>query len=145
MRENARQCAATESTMRYWKCIRYPVSREFTASGHAVVFHQVERRAKRRSATRNFISTELRFDLSSPTDGRMVPDDRCTLRLLRSTTPHATPLPVIRPCWNIACYTSDRVPTSLEARFIKTDDWFVRLVSPRKRRDLRMFEIFDNW
>jgi len=43
--KNARQCTLMESAMRYWKCIRYPVSREFTASGYAV-FYEVGRRMK---------------------------------------------------------------------------------------------------
>lgn len=123
MRSNAQQW---RNAMRYWKCIRYPISREFIASGYAVVLY----RDAARSGCKEFHFCQI--EIRSPKHGRRGPRrDRCTLRL-RSTTPDVIPLPVIWSCWNIACYTNDRVPISRETWFIKTDDWFVRLVSPRK-------------
>lgn len=66
MRSNAQQW---RNAMRYWKCIRYPISREFTASGYAAVYF-IEK--PREAAVRNFISAKLRFDLPSAVDA--VPD-----------------------------------------------------------------------
>lgn len=54
-------------------------------------------------------------------------------RPVYSSCPGAILLTVTRPGWNIACYSSDRVPTSLLRRgLLKTDYWFMYalLLSP---------------
>lgn len=128
--KNARQCTAMESAMRYWKCIRYSISREFTTATRS---YFTELNAVKRLQGISFLPN---WDSISQA-WSMVDIPRRSVHS-SSTTPVAIPLPVIRSCWNIACYTSDRVPTSPEARFIKTDDWFVRLVSLRKRSESHM-------
>lgn len=78
--KNARQCTSMESAMRYWKCIRYPVSREFAASGYAV-FYGVGRTPHEMEVNReefHFYQIEIR---SLESDWwSMIFDDQCTRR-----------------------------------------------------------------
>jgi len=112
-----------ESAMHYWKMHKISgISRIYSERSN-----RVGRRAKLRGIS--FLPNWDSISQARPMVDGPWRSHQCTLQ---STTPDAIPLPVIRSCWNIACYTNDRVQTSPETRFIKTDDWFVRLGSSRK-------------